>query len=742
MKHIICLCVLLVVSIAFASGDTPLDGGFEEGGESWVIVGDPQAVQTTTQRPARGRLSLMLEATESSAAWAVSAPLTDLPTGPLEMSLRARHISGDAQLAAAFVSTVPDTPDDIAPLWHISLPADGKWHRLQVGLVIPPNSSSSWCLAIGLMGGEGLWQVDDVALDQYTPPNVQPGPSADIPAASAPAPLPDDWSPDGDLDATRRQVGTEEELVLTVDGLRITSPDEATLARGFRQGLLTYVTNRGDVRKQLRVSIQGPAGIYIADYTVPILPRRTTRFFPPMQMLNTGDGWLKITFSSGTESGSMPVRVQCRRSYPAFGLTVPDPRLLVADTIAPSWRPLPAQFYHFPCTDSQSASVAAEAMSAREAEFSLQLPIGAQDNPDLLITRLRELNVAPKLVFVAPYLTTTTTDVSGSELVANIQRYIEQMEEALPAVRLASPLFSLSASDTGLRPARLLNEALEAGLGGLVDWLAVGLPAVALGGVLEEQVDGKPRPKLNLFWADLDRRLDFAPLRAYLSSAGTNNPFVVLNVRPTGTGDQRLDALLAARILISALAEGAVAATVAAHPEDNGGPSQPDSPLPSRPIYAVFQELTRELSGAVPLAYLADTSGFSGRQGCPITYRAFRRGNEGIVFMWNNTSVPIDVAVQLHCMPIQLHILRLSYHGDLVTRQFQGLFSFSEEAQRNEQSAVYVRVAPLQIIGLSFNLKNAHSGWLRMLGPRPPIQQRRRPEIQQDQRMPWRDQRL
>jgi len=163
------------------------------------------------------------------------------------------------------------------------------------------------------------------------------------------------------------------------------------------------------------------------------------------------------------------------------------------------------------------------------------------------------------------------------------------------------------------------------------------------------------------------------------------------------------------RLLISGFAQGCTAATF---PVDLLSSLQEEAD--SSPLFAMIRELTRELAGTVPLRGLAGKEGFSGWMGEPITYRSFMRGNEGVLFMWNNTSRPIDVAVVL-----------------------QALLSLSDEARTNHQQAVYVRVRPLEIVGLGFNFKNPHAGWLGQLAPRPPVKKDYGPNWPERGDQPW-----
>jgi len=196
-----------------------------------------------------------------------------------------------------------------------------------------------------------------------------------------------------------------------------------------------------------------------------------------------------------------------------------------------------------------------------------------------------------------------------------------------------------------------------------------------------EKIDGNLRQQPGSFWADFDRRYDFARLRQMLNRRQLRLPLFLDCLPAKGTGEARLDALMLGRLLISGFAQGC-----ATFPADLLSSLREETD--TSPLFAMIRELTRELAGTVPLRGLAGKEGFSGRLGEPITYRSFMRGNEGVLFMWNNTSRPIDVAVVLQALPLQMHLLRLSCSEQFVERRFQGLFSLSDEARTNRQQAV------------------------------------------------------
>jgi hypothetical protein len=87
--------------------------------------------------------------------------------------------------------------------------------------------------------------------------------------------------------------------------------------------------------------------------------------------------------------------------------------------------------------------------------------------------------------------------------------------------------------------------------------------------------------------------------------------------------------------------------------------------------------------------------------------------------MANNTSTPQDLAVEVRGAPVQMQVLRISAFGAPVTREIEGLFHFGEEALHRHVQAIYLHLAPGEIVGLSVTLHGADLGWLRSIGRRP-----------------------
>ncbi len=646
-------------------------------------------------------------------------------TKPVTLAMRVQMRSGSGALAVSFVSDIPESPTQITPLWHLEL-KDNKVHTIELGMAAPATEAVR--LAIGAVGGEGEWSVEQIELSAWTPPERKPGPLADLPAATSPEPLPVGWEPSGSLDGRWRMVGTEQEMVTSVNGLQITFPAKVTVAQGVRHELDVLVTNRGDVEKDLTISLQGPPAVYMPTFTVPFAAGGTTLFHPPIQMLQVGKHWIKLKLSSGSQTVEVPLEVVCEPRFPAIGICG-EPQSLASSP--PQLRQL-AQFFHMRMPEEPvPTSTISQQLNEAAGQIILSLPL--EDDASAILARAKAVqgNRMPSLVGL--YLPASIQQSSGSEIAAAVTSAAEQMRSKLSETAIISPPLPVVSTEEGLMPSPQLVEALDAGMGTAVGSLGLHIDELPPGVVLTEKIDGHLRRQPGSFWVDFDRRYDFASLRQWLTQQQLRLPLFLDNLALHGTGDSRLNALMAGRLLISGFAQGCTAATFPADQLSSLQGEAADSP----PLLAMIRELTRELAGTVPLRGLAGKEGFSGRIGEPITYRSFMRKSEGILFMWNNTSMPIDVAVVLQALPLQMHLLRLSYSEQFVERSFQGLFSLSDEARTNHQQAVYVRVRPLEIVGLSFNFKNPHAGWLGQLAPRPPVKEDYGPHWPERGGQPW-----
>jgi len=654
----------------------------------------------------------------------VSPPLSPM-TGPVTLSMQVRRRSGSSALAVSLLSDIPQSPSQVTSLWHLE-PKDNRAHRIELGLVAPPTEAVR--LAIGAAGGKGQWQVEQIELDGWTPPERKPGPLAEMPAATSPEPLPVGWEPSDSLDGRWRTVGTSREMVTDVNGLRITFPAKVMLTQGVRHEMEVLVTNRGNVEKDLTIGLQGPPGTYMPTFTVPFAAAGTTLFHPPVQTLQVGNYWVKVKLSSGSQTVETPLEVVCEPRYPVVGICG-DPELLASSL--PGVRQLSQSLYLRMPEKPAPTSITNQQLSKVAGQIILSLPLRSDASAMLAGDRVAQVNWMTSLVGL--YLPASMQQSSGSEIAAAVASATEQIRSELSQAAIISPPLPVVTSDEGLMPSPQFAEALDAGIGTAVGSVGLHICDLPHSAVLTEEIDGDLRQQPGSFWVDFDGRYDFAGLRQTLTQRQMRLPLFLDSLPLHGTGDGRLDALMVGRLLISGFAQGCTAATF---PADLLASLQEEE-MDSSPLFAMIQELTRELAGTVPLRGLAGKEGFSGRMGEPIVYRSFMRKNEGILFMWNNTSRPIDVAVVLQALPLQMHLLRLSYSEQFVQRRFQGMFSLSDEAQTNRQQAVYVRVRPLEIVGLSFNFRNLHASWLGQLAPRPPVKKDYGPHWPERGDHPW-----
>ncbi len=724
IKHVV-VSIALILLIGAGVAPAYSDEQWNLDREGWTVVGPPgSGAEISVEGDADQKPAFVITPSSPAGAWVISQPLPTMPE-PVTLSMRARRDSGTSALAVSLVSDIPESSSQITPLWHLE-PKDNRAHRIELGLVAPATEAVH--LAIGAVGGEGQWLVERIELGDWTPPERKPGPLADLPAATSPEPLPVGWEPPDSLDGRWRTVGTEREMVTDVSGLRITFPAKVTVAQGVRHEMEVLVTNRGNVEKDLTISLQGPPGVYMPTFTVPFAGGGTTLFRPPVQMLQVGNHWVKVELSSGSQTVEVPIEVVCAPRYPAIGICA-DSQSLASSLV--DVRQL-AQFLHMRMPEEPvPTSTTSQQLNEVAGQIILSLPLANDASAMLASARAAQVNWMTSLVGL--YLPASVQQSSGSDIAAAVATAAEQIRSELSQAAIISPPLPVVTSAEGLMPSPQFAEALDAGMGTAVSSVGLHISDLPHSAVLTEEIDGDLRRQPGSFWADFDGRYDFATLRQTLTNRQLRLPLFLDCLPVKGTGEARLDALMLGRLLISGFAQGCTAATF---PVDLLS-SQQEEEADSSPLFAVIRELTRELAGTVPLRGLAGKEEFSGRLGEPITYRSFMRKNEGVLFMWNNTSRPIDVAVVLQALPLQMHLLRLSYSEQFVERRFQGLFSLTDEARTNRQQAVYVRVRPLEIVGLSFNFKNPHAGWLGQLAPRPPVKKDYGPNWPQRGDEPW-----
>ena len=670
------ICLALAAPLAAA----PLwQEDFGQGAEGWTALGDPDAAQVAADA---GKTGAGLRLARGGAITSPAQPGT--ADDWLVLTALVRHVSGVGRLTLGMVSGEGEVTAAPIPAWRCDLPADGKWHRVDLTLAAPPGDK--WRIVLGAEA-EGGWTVDDLSLAPTPPARAPEDPwLKGLDKAEAPESLPGNWSPEGTLDAKTRAIGDGIELVVNVGGVGLSLPAEMQMARGDRRPLLIYADNRGQVEKQLTVAVQvSSPGAYMPTYTVPVRAGGTTALPAPLQVLRAGDCWAKFTFSVGKESAAVPVRVYVKEGYPVLAqLALP----LSASSV-PAYLPFSGLLLVSP-PDPPSPGQA------------LRLPL-----PEALdLPKLQELLLAyrPALAQLLP------EGATPEAVVAAYQALAEKALPNVPGTALVSPPWGVSPGDKGLQPMPEMKAGFEQGLAKWVQCVAVGLRELPTSGVVYERVDGQLRPVVNSFWQSFGRRYDFGPLRRWLAQQGPEHPLLLDLEALPGSAAPRLELLLLARLLLEQSWQGATGVLL----DSFGRPLLGDGGQPRTPVYEGAQELWRELAGAAPMVVPTGEDGLCGSTPeAPVQCWAFLRGMEGILFLANNTSTPQEVAAEIRAEPTQMQVLRLRAEGPAVTREVQDVFRFSEEAKTRRQPAVYVRLAPGEIVGISLQTTAEDWGWLR-----------------------------
>jgi hypothetical protein len=684
-RGLVCVAASLILLAPLAAA--PLwSEDFAAGLGAWTVAGDPAAAQVA---PDAGKNGPGLRLTGPGAA---TSPELPAAADGLVLSFQARHLSGAGALTLALVRSDADLHAAPPPAWRCDVRPDGRWHRLDLTLIPPPGDK--WRLVLAVEPG-GAWTLGDLSL--------VPAPTAAPPAdpwltglnkAHAPDPLPAGWAPQGTLDATPRAIGEGTELLVNLVGMVLSLPTDLDVPRGTRQPLLIYADNRGQVDKDLTVAVQCTSpGAYMPTYTVPIHHGGTTAVLAPVQVLRSGDCWAKFTFTTNKESASAAVRLHVTDAYPALGQF----GRFIASSIAPHNLP----FSSFTFSSPQDPPVPGD---------SLRLPLPATDpvtalSPDLLKYR-------PALAQLAPGAGDPAT--AATQTVAAYQALTQQVLPNLPHTALVSPSWLVTPSEQGLQPSPVLQAAFAGGLAKWVASVAVGVGELPAAAVVGERVDGHPRPLANSFWQLFAQRYDFTALRTTLAQPGPARPLLLdLSALPPGASP-RLELMLLARLLLEQTWQGSTGVLLAAD----------GHPLADASVTEGIQELWRELAGAVPILVTTENDGLCGSGlDAPVHCWGFVRGAEGMLFLANNTSDQVDVTAEIRAEPTRMQVLRLRPTGRAVTREIQDVFRFPDEAQSRRQQAVYVRLAPGEIVGLSVELTGEDWSWLRSVGRMIPREQ-------------------
>ena len=637
-------------------------------------------------------------------AWASTPLIPEIQRGkPWALKFTVHGGTAGEQIAVGV-----DTGDEasVPILWRWVLPGGTKDHQVRLQVI---SGQSSPRLAFAYLGKDGAVTLSQISVEateikvpqqKDTTPFGKPAPKAET--------LPANWDPKGNLDGRVRQLAEDRETIVDIGGLEVGVPAEVTTPRGERASVAAFVVNRGNVDKELTTMTVGPPQVPVEIRTVKVPAKKTTQFHALVQCLTSGDVWAKMMFSCEGQSGAAPVKIHCTPCYPVLGAQWPDdvPAQTPSVTALAALAALPVQMNLVALpTDPGAVAAWLKPFATGPAGLAVQVPAmpGADDAAALAAAAAK---ACPGIqAYIAPPVGTKA--VAASRKAAGGSGF------------MASMLFGLdSFGDEDVAPQALLAE-LDHPVDGLGACVTVrGRPqpqAVALA----EEIDGKTLDAPNLGWAQVDAGVDLGALRGTLADKGAALPILLTDVGGVGTGDARLDALLLARRVASACYRGSTGVMVHAQARGEAGVGLiQENGEASGPMCEAVRELSRELSGAVPVAAFASKPGFSGVRDAPVVYKSFLRDREGIVVLWNNTSVPQDVAVEVRSEPLAGTLLRLSYTGEFIQRKSDGMFNYSQDAVDRRQRAVYVTLNPLQVVCLSLSLSDPHAGWLSAITTR------------------------
>jgi hypothetical protein len=677
----------------------PANPGFEQEASGWTALAEAD-VSWPQGKGAAGARCLRL-----SDGWVVSdvASPDDAVTGWQRMTFVAQRDPAhpaEAGLAVAFVADADAQPEAQLVLQPESLSAP-RWHRIEAEVFAP--GWEGLRLAFGSLG-EGAWLIDQVSLEPFEPPAYE---AADD-APKLPEPLPDGWEPEGLLDARARILGTERELLVQVNGIEIGTADRGQVSRAHRGGLRIYAHNRGQVNKELTIAVQAPPGFFVPERTVPIRGRGTTVIDTSVQCLIVGRHSLRVEFRSGDEVKAAPLVVECEPSYPAFGAAWPSAAPLTPEQFQAAMT-LPVQLHQVPVSSlGKGAGMLALIPQETELAALIHQPWSAEACEQAVAEvgrraaffGLHRLRSAPQ-PDLAPELTAALTQaLKGAGLDAKV---------------LTPPLepdLEQRASFAGVQAIPMLR-----------------LPPLKVPTVAGLRVDGRPSQEPLSCWTDLADRFE-SSVNELLGAREESVAFAISELGARPSGSPELDALVLARVMLAAARQSAAFLTVAARPEDCPPGAEAFALLTAdgqlRPIVAqTFAELTRELAGALPSVVLKATEQISPHPRAAIVMQPFLRGSEAVLALCNNTGAEVKLAIEVRCLPLDLHLLEIGVGG--VRRHYTGLFRFSEDARRLGRPTIFVTLQPAQVQVLSMHLSDAHTAWLAGVELKPPIPREEKP---------------
>ncbi len=705
LQRCACASILLIALAGAGAVAEPIVGfpanpGFEDGLDGWTVLAPEDAASAEPAGGATDRRALSLRN-----GWVISAPGGEAVAGWIAISLRARP-TGDGAGSLLLAMTITDDrpPEPVAMVGAEAF--RGGWKSVRVEMVAPPGGQAR--IAVGVDGAQP-WLIDAIAAEP-----IDRDPPADS-GVVIPEHLPPGWEPDGLLDARERTIGDTRELLVDVGGLEIGMRDAVTAPRGHRGTLPVTVVNRGQVEKQLTISVAGPPGFFVPERTVTIRPTGTTVFNASVQSFALGEAWVRLTFSCQGERAALPLRVTTVPSYPAAGASwlsgAPTADELAAtatlgtqlhtvlvptDRAADDFAPLPALLTRLALLGApwseQSVRAAAEALAGRTDALAIYRPRDAQP-PDAPGALVRALSGRRDALVLGP-----------------------------PLDLRAGPPPTLSDDD--------LELACRLGESGAIAAPTLRLPVIPARALGEVSVGGRPLTAAQPCWTRLQSRANLDAVAAAIR-ARARLPLFVAEVAATPSGAATADALVMARVLTAVTWQGLTGFTLPARPGDcpPGATALSlldDQGAPRAVTGEAFAELARELAGAVPLRAWSQTEEIGLSDDALIGFRPFMRGDEGLLALWNNTGADVGLVFETRTQPLDIHSVEIGPDG--VRRTYIGAYHYSEDAIALNRPVVFVSLAPGQFKLLSMQLADPHAGWLGTVEFAPePERQRRNP---------------
>ncbi len=647
----------------------------------------------------------------------IAAPLGEQPISGLIDAELTVVAEGTVELCVGFSAAGAEAPP--GAVWLVKLPG-GKAQRLGARLA-PPALSAPLHLHLGARGAGSVRLSGLTLVSENAPPLVDAGPLK--------APLPPNWQPEGTLDARSRRIGQSTELSVEVNGIGFSVIPVASGALGGSAIVKGLVTVRGQATKSLAITGQFPDGVVVEPRDSPVDTAATDQVSLRCECLLPGVYNGKLILTSGRDSAALPLQVTVGRNYPAFGTMVSD-----GNRTAGRWQLREMRVKASP-TSTADELIRQVAPLLDEAPAMPAVYFDGLPTPDVL--RAFMTAVKGKVALYSPAYR-PDRPFRGPDPRAEAEALLALAKTVLSAVRSAdldahvlSPVFDASANQPGSPEAKLLEACLAAGLDKCMGGVIVTAPALPPGGVLGELANGKNVREPSAFWAGVDRLCDPSGIQATLASRGVALPILTSGITGPASTDEQVDALKVARTTTAATYGGATGVTFREAAAGDISLLRADGALSAAGI--AVKELSRELAGAAPIA--RSWKGLTGVLGEPIVILPFVRESEGILVLWNNTSVARSITLTMGAIPYSQSTVTISGDGTFVSRTFDPHFRFVKEALQVKRQDVYLKVAPLQVMVVRFRLEIWTPNWLASVTFTPQPQAPASPGVPDDR--PW-----